>query len=81
MKKHTFPLYLALIAAALPLFLLWRGALCAPDLRGDPRGIVIEGQDHEALRSGFSRMEQGRAARPLGDEVAQVRAASHPSMS
>jgi len=81
MKKHTFPLCLAFIAAALPLFLLWRAALCAPDVREDPAGIVVEGRDHETLRAGFSQMEQGRAAKRLGDEVAQVRAVSHPSMS
>ena len=72
MKKYTFPLCLALIGAVLPLFLLWRGALGAPDLRGNPGDMVMEGRDHETLRVGFSQMEQGRAARPLDDEVAQA---------
>jgi hypothetical protein len=34
--------------------------------------MVIEGQDHETLRAGFSHMEQGRAGRPLNDEAVQA---------
>lgn len=72
MKKHAFNLCLALVIVAFPAFLLWRSALCAPDLPGNAENIVIEGQDHEVLQAGFSRMEQGRAARPLNGDAAQA---------
>ena len=72
MKKHAFPLCLAFIAIAQLVLFLWRDASCAPDLQRNPGEIVIEGQDHAILQAGFSRMEQGKAARPVDGEVAQA---------
>ncbi len=72
MKKHAFPLCLAFIVVAQLVLFLWRDACCAPELQRNPGDIVIEGQDHAVLQADFSRMEQGKAARPLSGEVAQV---------
>ncbi len=72
MKKHTLPLCLAFIIIAQLFLSLWHDASCAPEPQRNPGEVVIEGQDHAVLRADFSRMEQGKAARPLSGEVAEA---------